>query len=191
PSRRAASAVGFNLLRRSTVLTFVFIDAEPELQAETGLAFDRGRCKNRNDNSVGSTIIDLRNFQPVRIPAIEYTGDSARAFKALIKLWRSADTQVGSAHLGCCIENSANDLVVACAAAKVAGEPVAHLGFGRVRVAIEQRFRGDQHAGRAEAALQRGVLEKFLLQWVEIVTPRNALDSLDRFAFGLDRKHEA
>ena len=40
----------------------------------------------------------------------------------------------------------ADDLVVAGAAAEVAGQPVAHLGLGRVRVLVEQRLGRDQEA---------------------------------------------
>ena len=43
-----------------------------------------------------------------------------------------------SPHFGGGIENGANDLVVAGAPAEVAGEPVANLGFGRVRIALQQ-----------------------------------------------------
>src|SRR5580704_18961783 len=48
-------------------------------------------------------------------------------------------------------EHRANDLVVPGAAAQVAGEPVAHFGFGRIGIAVEQRLGGNQDAGRADA----------------------------------------
>jgi tRNA A37 threonylcarbamoyladenosine synthetase subunit TsaC/SUA5/YrdC len=46
---------------------FVFKDIEPEVLEATDLALDRGHSKYSNDRGLGSSIIDLRNFQPVRI----------------------------------------------------------------------------------------------------------------------------
>src|SRR5690348_15458265 len=84
----------------------------------------------------------------------------------------------GAAHLGGRIEHGADNLVVAGAAAEVAGEPVARLGLGRIRIAVEQRLGGDQNAGRAEAALQRRVLEELSLQRMQLLPARHALDGL-------------
>src|SRR5450756_2216029 len=67
-------------------------------------------------------------------------------------------------------ENGADDLVVAGAPAKVAGEPVARLGFRRVRIAVQQGLSRDQQARRAETALKRRMLEEFPLQRVEILS---------------------
>src|SRR5262245_57551701 len=97
----------------------------------------------------------------------------------------------GASHLGGRIEHGADDLVVTGAPAEVAGEPVARLGFGRIRIALEQRLGGDQQAGRAEAALQRRMLEEFSLQRMQIVPARHAFDRLDRAAFGLHGEHQA
>ena len=58
---------GSSANRSLTGSKFVFDDVEPEVRAATDLALDRGRCKYRNDKGLGSTIIDLRDFQPVRI----------------------------------------------------------------------------------------------------------------------------
>jgi tRNA A37 threonylcarbamoyladenosine synthetase subunit TsaC/SUA5/YrdC len=58
---------GSSANRSLTGSKFVFDDVEPEVQAAADLALDRGRCKYRNDKGLGSTIIDLRDFQPVRI----------------------------------------------------------------------------------------------------------------------------
>src|ERR1700693_1011893 len=87
------------------------------------------------------------------------------------------------------VENGANDLVVTGTPAKVAGEPVARLGFRRIRIAVQQGLGRDQHAWRTEAALERRMLEKFPLQWMRVFAPRQALDRLDRVTFGRDRKH--
>src|SRR3954453_6364851 len=120
----------------------------------------------------------------------------ARSFAVPVtRDWRDAPNSrpraLGPAHLGSSIQNRANDLVVPGPAAEVARKPVANLGLGGVGVAIEQRFRGDQHARRAEAALKRGVLEEFLLQRVQVMALRHAFYRLDRFAFRLDRQHQA
>src|SRR3954470_18878398 len=80
--------------------------------------------------------------------------------------WRGRPPELalcrGVAHFGGGIHDRPHDLVVAGAAAQIAGQPVAHFGFGRVRIALEQRLGGDQDSGRTETALQRDVLEKFL-----------------------------
>jgi len=53
----------------------------------------------------------------------------------------------------CGLQHRVDDLVVAGAAAEVAGESLAYLGLGRVGVAVKQRLGRHQHAGGAEAAL--------------------------------------
>src|SRR6266436_4609234 len=63
----------------------------------------------------------------------------------------------------------ANDLVVAGAAAQVAGDPIAHFGFGRIGAPIKQRLGGDQDPGRADAALQPVELEEIALQRMQVL----------------------
>ena len=58
---------GSSANRSLTGSKFEFQDVEPEVRAAAGLALDRGRCKYQNDMGLGSTIIDLRDFQPVRV----------------------------------------------------------------------------------------------------------------------------
>jgi hypothetical protein len=58
---------GSSANRSLTGSKFIFRDVEPEVRAAADLTLDRGRCKYRNDKGLGSTIIDLRDFQPVRI----------------------------------------------------------------------------------------------------------------------------
>src|ERR1051325_7537287 len=89
------------------------------------------------------------------------------------------------------VEHGADDLVVAGAAAKIAGKPIAGLFLGRVLVLVEQRLRRDDKDGGAEAALQGGVLEEFLLHRMQLVALGDALDRGDRAAFGLDAEHQA
>lgn len=58
---------GSSANRSLTGSKFQFEDIEPEVREAATLALDRGRCKYSNDKGLGSTIIDLRDFQPVRI----------------------------------------------------------------------------------------------------------------------------
>src|SRR3982075_2181682 len=56
-----------------------------------------------------------------------------------------------------------DDVGVARAAADLAGDRLADLGVGRVGVLVEQGARGEQHAGRAEPALQPVLGDEALL----------------------------
>src|SRR4029077_14572116 len=89
------------------------------------------------------------------------------------------------------IEHRLDNLVVPGAAAQVAREPVAHLFLGRIGVALEERLRRDEHARRADAALERGVLEELLLQRVELVALGHALDRLYRSSLQLGAEDQA
>lgn len=65
--------------------------------------------------------------------------------------------------------DGADDAVVAAAATQIAGERAANLGFGRLRIALEQVGRRNDHAAGAIAAL-RGLLDdEGLLQWMQLV----------------------
>src|SRR5436190_18603669 len=96
-----------------------------------------------------------------------------------------------ASQLGGSIEDGADDLVIAGAAAEIAGEPVPRLGICRVWIALEQRLGGDQQARGAKAALQRCMLQEFSLQRMQKVPARHALDRLDRVSLGLDGEHQA
>src|SRR5215831_11059421 len=115
---------------------------------------------------------------------VDRAGDEAYA------IMEPNPSSLGS-QLGGGIEDGTDDLVVAGAPAEVAGEPVARLGLRRARITVQQRFGRDQQAGRTEAALERRVFQEFLLQRMQSVPARHALDGLDLVAFGLDRKHQA
>src|SRR6476619_2785652 len=73
----------------------------------------------------------------------------------------------GSSHLGSGIEHGAHDLVVTCASAQVAGQPVANFGFGGVGLLLQQRLGRHQEAGRTDAALERGMLDELALQGMQ------------------------
>src|SRR3954462_12583794 len=84
-----------------------------------------------------------------------------------------------------------DDVPVAGAAAAVAPEALADLVVGRPRIALEQGGRGDQHAGRAVAALEGVVVGERPLQRRQLVARGEALDRADARAVGLDGEQHA
>jgi len=60
-----------------------------------------------------------------------------------------------------------------------------------VRLPIHQRLGGHQEARRTDAALQRPELEELLLQRMQVIALRHALDGGDPAALGLGRQHQA
>src|SRR5216684_4461951 len=123
-----------------------------------------------------------------------FTPGSASAFRVSIDLmiacgstctWRwlrigPGDCSFGGLpHFGGHVEDRSDDLVVTGAAAKIAGQPVADFGFGRIGVLGEQRARRHQEARRADAALECGHLDELLLQGMQLVAVGHAFDGLD------------
>src|SRR5262249_52324008 len=90
------------------------------------------------------------------------------------------------AQLGGRVLNGLDDLVVARAAAQVAGDAVPDLLVRRIGMPLQEVARAHQHAGRAEAALQAVLLPEALLQRVERAALCQTLDGLDGAAVGLD-----
>src|ERR1700742_3048087 len=90
----------------------------------------------------------------------------------------SADIS-GLPELGGCPEDGFDDVLVAGAAAQVAGQRPAHVLLGRVGVLVEERLGGQHHARRAEAALQTVLLPEALLQRVQLAGTSQALDGAD------------
>src|SRR5712692_1304321 len=82
--------------------------------------------------------------------------------------------------------NGFDDVDVAGAAAQIARDPPTDLLLGRIGVGSEQRFRAEEHARRAESALQAVLLEETLLQRVELTVLLQAFDRFDLVAVGLD-----
>src|SRR5262245_13299739 len=97
----------------------------------------------------------------------------------------------GSSHLSRRRLDGAYNLVIAGAPAEIAGKTEADLFFGRVLVLCEQSAGRDQKARRADAALERGMLDEFALQRMKLVAIRHALDGLDLASFGFSTEHEA
>src|SRR5882672_6506451 len=82
-------------------------------------------------------------------------------------------------------------LAVTGAAAQVAGERVANLGHRRVRVLVEQPLGGHDHAGAAEAALQRPLVLERLLNRMEAIGGREPFDGEHVATVDLSREHQA
>ena len=88
-------------------------------------------------------------------------------------------------------EHRLDDVVVAGAAAQVALETFAHLGFARVRVLVEQAGRRHDHPRRAVTALQPVVLHERPLHRVQLAVGGQTLDRDHVGTVGLDRQHGA
>src|SRR4051794_38470537 len=67
-----------------------------------------------------------------------------------------------------------HDVVIAGAAAQVAFEPGADLGFAGSRLVLEDLHRGHHHARRAEAALQAVALAEGRLHRMQLAVRRKA-----------------
>src|SRR6266581_3054515 len=84
-----------------------------------------------------------------------------------------------------------DDVLIPGAAAEVALEAFADLPLRRVRITLEDGRRGDDHPGRAEAALERVMLVERLLQGMEGAVLGEPLDCRHLVAVGLDGEHGA
>jgi hypothetical protein len=81
--------------------------------------------------------------------------------------------------------------VIARAAAEVAGECFTNPFGCWARLAVEQRFGGDEDAGRAVAALRRTAIREFLLQRMQPPVLDEALDRQDVAPIAFGREREA
>src|SRR5689334_7444836 len=84
-----------------------------------------------------------------------------------------------------------DDVLVAGAAAQVAGQRPAHVLLGRVEALVKERLGGQHHARRAEPALQPVLLPEALLQRVQLAGGGQALDGADLHSVGLYGQHRA
>jgi hypothetical protein len=94
-------------------------------------------------------------------------------------------------HFRGCGFNGFNDVLVARAAAEIALESVPDIVPRGVGIAPEQLIGCDNHAGRAEAALQAVFLPKALLQRVQIAIGPQAFNGGDFCTVSLDGKQGA
>src|SRR6267378_2170345 len=84
-----------------------------------------------------------------------------------------------------------DDGLVAGAAAVVSGNMVSDLFSGTLLLLQKQILSGHQHSRRAEAALQRVLLVKGLLQRLQLAGIRKALDGVHPAAVRLHGEHQA
>src|SRR5947208_11545090 len=87
--------------------------------------------------------------------------------------------------------NRADDVVVAGATADVAGKLAANFAFARLWMLFEQLTDAHDHAGRAEAALQRVMVLKGRLNRMQAAGRRETLDGGDRRTVRHDGEHRA
>src|SRR5579885_586625 len=85
----------------------------------------------------------------------------------------------GCAHLLASILNRLDDIDIACAAAEIAGDRLAHFRFGGVGVLLQQRLAYQHHSRRAEAALQAMLLVEALLDGVQLAILLQPVDGLN------------
>src|SRR5258708_40259919 len=84
-----------------------------------------------------------------------------------------------------------DDVLVAGAAAEVAFDAVPDLRFGGVRIALEDLFRGHDHAGSAKSALRAVLVPEGFLHGVEFAVDGESFDGEHLAPVGLDGKHGA
>ena len=84
-----------------------------------------------------------------------------------------------------------DDVLVAGAAAQIAGKTFADVVVRGERIFSQQIGRRHQHARRAESALQGMMLVKRFLQRIHLPDAAEAFDRLDAAAVGLHREHQA
>src|SRR5262245_28656730 len=87
--------------------------------------------------------------------------------------------------------NRLDDVHIARAAAKIAGNRVADLRFGRVRVTAQEGDASHHHARRAVSALEPVLLPETLLNRMELPILFEPFDRHDLGAVCLDGKHGA
>src|SRR5579885_3179197 len=90
------------------------------------------------------------------------------------------------------IERGDDDVVIAGAAAQIAGNADADVFFARIGIFAQQLDQRRQNSRRAEAALQAMIIAERLLQRVQrLAVGRDAFDRHDLVAVGLHREHQA
>src|SRR6202051_3384769 len=101
-------------------------------------------------------------------------------------------SSVVRSHPFCRIERGGDDILIAGAAAQIAGYADADVFFGRVGIVAQKLDQRGQDARRAESALQTVMLVERLLQRVQgAVVNSDALDRQDLVPVGLHREHQA
>src|ERR1044071_8435807 len=124
-----------------------------------------------------------------------FCGPSTREMRLPIRLRLSASGHLYSAIatpsflLIGRLQDGGADADVGPAAAEIAAQALLHLFGRRVGVLVEEGFASDDEAGRAEPALLRVVVNKRLLDRVQLVALHQALGGRDAAALRLDGEH--
>jgi hypothetical protein len=84
-----------------------------------------------------------------------------------------------------------DDLLVASAAAEVAGKSLANLVVGRIRDAVKEVMRGHDEPWRTEATLDGSGLDERRLDEIKDVIVRESFDRGDLTTLGLSGEHKA
>src|SRR5438105_13974622 len=84
-----------------------------------------------------------------------------------------------------------DDVRVTRAAAQVAFQTFANLGFGGARIALQQRLRSQDEAWRAEATLQAVLVPEGFLEGAELTVGGHPFDGHQLLAVCLNGKHGA
>ena len=84
------------------------------------------------------------------------------------------------------IERGGEDLGIGAAAAKVAGDGVAHIGFSGMRILLEQRGAAHDHARSAETALHGIMADEGSLHGMQLLIGGEAFDGGDLMADRVD-----
>ena len=127
--------------------------------------------------------------------------DQARVLAALDALadqFRKNRCGGGHGYLACLsaavfrgVLNGVDDVLIAGAAAEVAGDAVANLLLARRRIVLQQVDRRHDHARRAVAALQAVLFPEALLHRMQLAFRRQPFDRHHRRAVGLHREDRA
>jgi hypothetical protein len=87
--------------------------------------------------------------------------------------------------------DSVQNILVTRAAAKVGGKRIEQFFVADGAVLLKQARCQHQESWRTKSALKRMVLDKRLLQRIELPGTSETFDCTDLAAFGLNRKHQA
>jgi len=79
----------------------------------------------------------------------------------------------------------ADDILISSASANIAIEAMADLLISRMGIAVQQVYHGDDHAGRAETALQAMLLPKGILHGMQVAIGSDAFNRGNAAAVGL------
>src|SRR5262245_40363257 len=109
-----------------------------------------------------------------------------------LPIWRLVATLVLARFAigGAGIEHRLDDRDIAGAAAEIAGQHVAHAVRIRIRLFAQERVRGRDHAGCAEAALQRAMFAERGLERRQRFVVAQPFDRDDLGSLGLNGKHQ-